>query len=1082
MKKNIRKRILTGIAALLVVLAILFAGAWWFASRQLAGLDAHKDTILKIMREALDREVTYETGQASLTVRHGLSIDFTHLTVWENDGSSELFQIESAAFRVDLLPLLVRRVVLRKTVLNNPRLFLRRAPDGLLNIADLLTSETKYEMSLGLKNVVIENGEVSFTDYTRGEKGLKTSLDGLQCRIVPRRFRSGSRFKISALIHENESSGSLLAAGTFSPASSGKSLMDSKLEAFVRLTGLDLRHYVSYLGDYVSIAGLAGRLDGEIKISGTASRFNAEGKIALKDAMLDYPDVFEKTLRPGLVQLQYQIRRNGGELQLEVPSMTVDRVSLAGRFSVSGMGEDDPFLSASANSSFFSLTEMRSYIPWKIIHEPVGDFIKEHVTGGNFSLAEGKLAGRLSQITGMMEEENAGVLRVRAHVQEGVFTIGAAGVPDFTNVRGVLELKNRQFSLTGMEGRFGSSEFRLDGSISDFAAPGPVVYTAKMFLEPARDEVFWLMGRENVSGFAFDGVSSLSVSGSGPAENFQIDAAWDLTGVAYRYGEVLEKPGGHHNRLAVSLIINEDKLKVPSFEFDLEGQKLGGSAVYNFSGKSPLSLVLKSEHVDIHRIASFLPGLKKIDPAGRGMISLSGRGDPGTPAEFLWRGTVSFDNISFKPADGMERVRGLTGVATFKDGGMQTSRLEALVGQSTVKGLCRMRKLGGRDFFCRLETPLADTADFGLTGDDRGIKLRDVQARFTVGADRLRIWRFSFAAGKSVFVFSGEVPYRENAAVKLNLRSAFIHSDDAFALTGLGYVKDSGGQSSERSLNLSLQVDKGVAGGIDFSKLETRINYAGDVVDIESLAAEVLEGRLRGTGRVDLHSDGPHRYRFDFSLEQAEMEKLLEHFDVGDRLVTGKVSLIGDVSAAGATFDEFIRTAEGSCRLQADRGVIKKFSVLAKIFSLLNVAQLFKLKLPDMAAEGMPYTAVTSVFEIKEGVLNVQDLFVSGEAMQISLVGKTDLVGRKLDGIVGVHPLKTLDLIAARIPVAGWVLTDEKGNLVTVHFKVQGDWDNPEVRPIPVKSLSRGTMNVFRRVFELPEKLITDTGDVILGR
>ena len=112
--------------------------------------------------------------------------------------------------------------MLRKTVLNNPRLFLRRAPDGLLNIADLLTSETKYEMSLGLKNVVIENGEVSFTDYTRGEKGLKTSLDGLQCRIVPRRFRSGSRFKISALIHENESSGSLLAAGTFSPASSGK--------------------------------------------------------------------------------------------------------------------------------------------------------------------------------------------------------------------------------------------------------------------------------------------------------------------------------------------------------------------------------------------------------------------------------------------------------------------------------------------------------------------------------------------------------------------------------------------------------------------------------------------------------------------------------------------------------------------------------------------------------------------------------------------------------------------------------------------------------------------------------------------
>ena len=645
MKKNTRKIIFSGIAVLLVVLVILFAGAWWFASRQLAGLDVHKETILKIMREALYLEVGYETGRASLTVRHGLSIDFTHLAVREKDGSSELFEIEAAAFRVDLLPLFAKRVVLRKAVLKNPRLFLQRNQDGLLNIADLLARETKPAMSLGLKNVVIENGEVSFTDYTRGAKGLKTSLAGLQCRIDQRRLRSGSRFRMSAIIHENDSEGGLEAAGIFVPASTGKPLGESTIETSIRLTGLDLSHYLPYLHDYVSISALAGRLDGEVMLSGKAAQFDAQGKIALKGAMLDYPDVFEKTLRPELVQLQYQIRRNGGELQLEVPNMTVDRVSLAGRFSVSGMGEDDPFLSASANSSLFSLTEMRFYIPWKIIPEPVGDFIKEHVTGGNFSLAEGKLAGRLSQITGMMEKENADVLAVRAHVQEGVFTIGAAGVPDFTNVRGVLELKNRQFSLTGMEGRFGSSEFRLDGCISDFAAPGPVVYAAKMFLEPARDEVFWLMGRENVSGFAFDGVSSLSVSGSGPAENFQIDAAWDLTGVAYRYGEVLEKPGGHHNRLAVSLIINEDKLKVPSFEFDLEGQKLGGSDVYNFSGKSHLSLVLKSEHVDIHRIASFLPGLKKIDPAGRGMISLSGRGDPGTPAEFLWRGTVSFDNI-----------------------------------------------------------------------------------------------------------------------------------------------------------------------------------------------------------------------------------------------------------------------------------------------------------------------------------------------------------------------------------------------------------------------------------------------------
>ena len=102
--------------------------------------------------------------------------------------------------------------------------------------------------------------------------------------------------------------------------------------------------------------------------------------------------------------------------------------------------------------------------------------------------------------------------------------------------------------------------------------------------------------------------------------------------------------------------------------------------------------------------------------------------------------------------------------------------------------------------------------------------------------------------------------------------------------------------------------------------------------------------------------------------------------------------------------------------------------------------------------------------------------------MQISGVGKVDLLQKKLDNIVGVHPLQTLDLIAAKIPIAGWVLTDEKGHLVTVHFEVKGNWDDPQVSPIPAKSLAKGTLDTFRRLFQLPEKLITDTGEVILGR
>ena len=101
--------------------------------------------------------------------------------------------------------------------------------------------------------------------------------------------------------------------------------------------------------------------------------------------------------------------------------------------------------------------------------------------------------------------------------------------------------------------------------------------------------------------------------------------------------------------------------------------------------------------------------------------------------------------------------------------------------------------------------------------------------------------------------------------------------------------------------------------------------------------------------------------------------------------------------------------------------------------------------------------------------------------MQISGVGKVDFLKKELDYIVGVHPLQTLDRIVAKIPVAGWLITDEKGKLITVHFKIDGKWDAPNVTPIPVQSMSKGTLDIFRRFFQLPDKLITDTGEVILG-
>jgi len=232
---------------------------------------------------------------------------------------------------------------------------------------------------------------------------------------------------------------------------------------------------------------------------------------------------------------------------------------------------------------------------------------------------------------------------------------------------------------------------------------------------------------------------------------------------------------------------------------------------------------------------------------------------------------------------------------------------------------------------------------------------------------------------------------------------------------------------------------------------------------------------------VVLPAAGPNRYDANITVDKISLDKLQQYLELGDRTVTGDLSLSANISMSGANAGELKQSAMGTVKVRAEKGVLKKFAVLSKIFSLLNIVQLAKLKLPDMATGGMPYSEITFHATFKGGVISSEDFFIDSNAMQISGTGSIDFVRKKLDFVAGVHPLQSLDLIASKIPIAGWIITDERGKLITAHFKVDGTWDDPKVSTITAKSIGKGTLDIFRRIFQLPEKLVTDTGEVILG-
>jgi hypothetical protein len=102
--------------------------------------------------------------------------------------------------------------------------------------------------------------------------------------------------------------------------------------------------------------------------------------------------------------------------------------------------------------------------------------------------------------------------------------------------------------------------------------------------------------------------------------------------------------------------------------------------------------------------------------------------------------------------------------------------------------------------------------------------------------------------------------------------------------------------------------------------------------------------------------------------------------------------------------------------------------------------------------------------------------------MNLSLVGDADLIGGKIDMILGVKPLRTVDKIITNIPVAGWLLTGEEKALITAHFHIKGRSEDPEVVPVPITSVSEKVLGVFKRVLGLPGKVIEDVGGILEGR
>jgi uncharacterized protein YhdP len=1044
----------------------------------LLDVNAYRTEIVAALQNSLNRPVSFSSG--SFAWHFGPSFEFKSFTVKERDGSADFVTARQITVNIALLPLLTKKVELKNLTLDETTISLFRTANGTLNIDDLLKPSGE-NMRINFNKIRIHKGAVLWRDAAGREEPFTASLRNITLAADHLGRGQKGHVKMTADIPAiNGPPTQLVLSGKLNVAAEGKSHLETFMDGNLSVKQAEIGRFWPYFGKYIPFANTGGRLDVVTTLKGKPLDFFAKGKIVINGASFNWPTVFHAILSPKTLQLDYTLALNNQKIDFLSVDLSMEGFRIKGSFQLQDYKSKDPRIIAKANTpATFRYEDVRNYVPYGIIDSGTSDYIENKIKTAVFKLDSGVLDGRISQISHMEIGQNYNILMIRGPVEKGVLSYGPKA-PTFNDLKGVIELKGKNFNLVNMTGNFGTSPFSLNGSITEYNTDKQADYPLTMNISPRSPEMAWLAHLAGIPKLEYSNSSSLKLTGSGHYSAYRLNGNWDLKHAAYNLPGYVNKPLSMPNTLTFSTVIGEKATTVQSVHYALQPMIVSGSGLIGYGDKPYLGFDLHTNKFMMSEALPLLSMWQKYTIKGMVQANIKGGGDPVDMSAMDYHGTVDLTKVSMLPDVHLKPISGISGVLTFKGNSLESSSIATRYGDSVVTLKAAIKSLKKPEGDIILSSPQLYLRDINLAETGPAVAVRRFNANVTLRNDSIALQSVSGLVNTSNFNMKGVFLTGRNPLLNVSVLSSKLNLDDLRIF--LEPPQTTGGQkNSTFDIKLALDVEAGNAKKVLFNKLAATAQREHGTIYLHNLTTGLYGGTLTAKGRIVTHGDLGDRYDLTFDIAKSDAEKLFEALDIS-REVTGSLTVGGNLTARGNTLLDAKKSALGNLRLGMQSGKFRKFSTLSKVFSILNVSQLLKFKLPDMASGGMPYSTIKGSIAVKDGMLSTQDIFISSNAINVSIIGTADIVKEELNLTIGAQPLQTVDKIVNRIPIVGWLLTGKDKNLLTAYFEAKGKWSDPQVNAIPVKSMGKGIFDIFIRAFQLPVKLFTDTGEVILGK
>ena len=191
--------------------------------------------------------------------------------------------------------------------------------------------------------------------------------------------------------------------------------------------------------------------------------------------------------------------------------------------------------------------------------------------------------------------------------------------------------------------------------------------------------------------------------------------------------------------------------------------------------------------------------------------------------------------------------------------------------------------------------------------------------------------------------------------------------------------------------NIRLHADSLLYSGYTWKPFESLITFTNNSLGIEIFEAELCN--IATPGKLSFH-EGQIFLDFKMQAEDKEFKDVLICLEGGEQQMTGILDLNATIKGQG-TRETLINSLEGELQYSSKDGYIYQDARAAKLLYVIDVTNMFKGKIPDLATSGCHYDSLIVKGTMENGIFTINPARLEAPIMEISAYGTIDLPQKK---------------------------------------------------------------------------------------